>query len=109
MKQLVELCTEGAKILDICIEGDKLIEQGTGAVFNKSVKGVKVSKGASLCQAILFVADCIARCEQAWRSRPACPCTTSLGIFHRSRESPLCAYISAAPAMPFSDMGAART
>ena len=48
MKKLVELAVEGAKILDICLEGDKLIEQGTGAVYNKAVKGVKVPKGA-LC------------------------------------------------------------
>lgn len=45
MKKLVELSVEGAKILDLCIEGDKLIEQGTGAVYNKAVKGVKVQKG----------------------------------------------------------------
>ncbi|PPQ83424.1 hypothetical protein CVT25_007015 [Psilocybe cyanescens] len=46
-KKLIELCVEGAKVIDLCIEGDKLIEQGTGAVYNKSVKGVKVSKGVS--------------------------------------------------------------
>lgn len=34
-------------MIDLCIEGDKLIEQGTGAVYNKAVKGVKVTKGAS--------------------------------------------------------------
>lgn len=34
-------------MLDLCIEGDRLLEEGTGAVYNKSVKGVKVSKGAS--------------------------------------------------------------
>ena len=45
MKKLVELSVEGAKILDICIEGDKLIEQGTSGVYNKSVKGVKIQKG----------------------------------------------------------------
>ncbi|RPD60115.1 proliferation-associated protein 1 [Lentinus tigrinus ALCF2SS1-7] len=45
MKKLVSLCVEGAKVLDLCVEGDKLLEQGTGAVYNKSVKGVKVSKG----------------------------------------------------------------
>ncbi|GBE87990.1 proliferation-associated protein 1 [Sparassis latifolia] len=45
MKKLVELSVEGAKVLDLCVEGDKLIEQGTGAVYNKSAKGVKVSKG----------------------------------------------------------------
>jgi methionine aminopeptidase len=46
VKGLVELCVEGANILDLCVEGDKLIEEGTGAVYNKSVKGVKVSKGS---------------------------------------------------------------
>ncbi len=46
MKKLVELSVEGAKILDICLEGDKLIEQGTSAVYNKAVKGVKIPKGA---------------------------------------------------------------
>src|SRR3984957_5810740 len=45
MKKLIELSIEGAKVLDLCIEGDKLIEQGTGGVYNKSVKGVKVNKG----------------------------------------------------------------
>jgi hypothetical protein len=45
MKKLVDLCVEGGKVLDICMEGDKLIEQGTSAVYNKSVKGVKVTKG----------------------------------------------------------------
>jgi hypothetical protein len=36
---------EGAKVIDLCIEGDKLLEQGAGAVYNKNVKGVKVPKG----------------------------------------------------------------
>ncbi|THH12301.1 hypothetical protein EW146_g7749 [Bondarzewia mesenterica] len=44
MKKLVEKSIEGAKVFDLCVEGDKLIEEGTGAVYNKSVKGVKVSK-----------------------------------------------------------------
>jgi hypothetical protein len=48
VKKIIPLCVEGAKILDICLEGDKLIEQGTGAIWNKSVKGVKVSKGEFL-------------------------------------------------------------
>lgn len=47
VKKLVSLAVEGAKVLDLCVEGDKLIEAGTGAVYNKPVKGVKVSKGAS--------------------------------------------------------------
>ncbi|KAI0775176.1 proliferation-associated protein 1 [Trametes elegans] len=45
LKKLVPLVVEGAKVIDLCVEGDKLLEQGTGAVYNKSVKGVKVSKG----------------------------------------------------------------
>ncbi|KAG2347808.1 proliferation-associated protein 1 [Suillus weaverae] len=45
MKKLIELCVEGAKIIDLCIEGDKFIEEGTGGVHNKTVKGVKMSKG----------------------------------------------------------------
>jgi len=45
VKKLIELSVEGAKVIDLCVEGDKLIEEGTGAVYNKSVKGVKVSKG----------------------------------------------------------------
>ncbi|OJT07453.1 Proliferation-associated protein 2G4 [Trametes pubescens] len=44
-KKLIALAVEGAKVIDLCVEGDKLLEQGTGAVYNKSVKGVKVSKG----------------------------------------------------------------
>ncbi|KAI0671777.1 proliferation-associated protein 1 [Trametes maxima] len=47
LKKLVALSVEGAKVFDLCVEGDKLIEQGTGAVYNKSVKGVKVSKGVA--------------------------------------------------------------
>lgn len=53
MKRLVEMSVEGAKVLDICIEGDKLIEQGTGAVYNKAVKGVKVNKGAFSQRAVV--------------------------------------------------------
>ncbi|EIW57591.1 proliferation-associated protein 1 [Trametes versicolor FP-101664 SS1] len=44
-KKLIALAVEGAKVIDLCVEGDKLLEQGTGGVYNKSVKGVKVSKG----------------------------------------------------------------
>ena len=45
MKKLIEHSVEGAKILDLCVKGDELLEEGTGAVFNKPVKGVKVNKG----------------------------------------------------------------
>ena len=47
MKKLVAGCTEGASVLELCVQGHKLIEEGTGAVFNKAVKGVKVQKGES--------------------------------------------------------------
>lgn len=45
MKKLVELVVEGAKVLDLCIKGDELIEQATAGVYNKVVKGVKTGKG----------------------------------------------------------------
>jgi len=44
-KRLIELCVDGASIMDLCIEGDKLLEQGTGAVYNKGAKAARVSKG----------------------------------------------------------------
>jgi hypothetical protein len=53
-KKLIELSVEGAKVIDLCIEGDKLLEQGTGAVYNKSVKGVKVPKGVSFILVAYF-------------------------------------------------------
>ncbi|ETW83174.1 Metallo peptidase M24 [Heterobasidion irregulare TC 32-1] len=59
MKKLVELSVEGAKVLDLCIEGDKLVEEGTSAVYNKSVKGVKVSKGLAFPTSI-SVNNCVA-------------------------------------------------
>ena len=34
-------------MVDLCTEGDRLLEQGAGAVFNKPIKGVKVNKGVS--------------------------------------------------------------
>jgi methionine aminopeptidase len=54
MKKLVGLCVEGAKVLDLCIQGDELIEQATAAVYNKTVKGVKVGKGTILCHRSFF-------------------------------------------------------
>ncbi|PSR75604.1 hypothetical protein PHLCEN_2v9084 [Hermanssonia centrifuga] len=59
MKKLVELSVEGAKILDICLEGDKLIEQGTSAVYNKAVKGVKIPKGLAFPTSV-SVNNCVA-------------------------------------------------
>ncbi|EIM91081.1 proliferation-associated protein 1 [Stereum hirsutum FP-91666 SS1] len=59
MKKLVELSVEGAKVIDICTEGDKLIEEGTGSVYNKSVKGVKISKGLAFPTSV-SVNNCVA-------------------------------------------------
>ncbi len=59
MKKLVGLAVDGAKVLDIFVEGDKLVEAGPGAVYNKSVKGVKVGKGAS-SSLVLFLSRALA-------------------------------------------------
>jgi len=59
VKKLVQLSVEGANVLDLCVEGDKLIEEGTSAVYNKSVKGVKVSKGLAFPTCI-SVNNCVA-------------------------------------------------
>ncbi|KAF9647974.1 proliferation-associated protein 1 [Thelephora ganbajun] len=59
VKKIIPLCVGGAKVLDICLEGDKLIELGTGAVWNKSVKGVKVPKGLAFPTSI-SVNNCVA-------------------------------------------------
>jgi hypothetical protein len=45
MKKIIGLAVDGAKVLDLCIKGDELLEEGTGSVYNKAVKGVKVAKG----------------------------------------------------------------
>lgn len=44
-KKLIELAVEGAKVFDLCVEGDKLIEQGTAVVYNKGSKSGKINKG----------------------------------------------------------------
>lgn len=63
IKKIIESTVEGAKLIDLCVEGDKLLEQGTGAVYNKPVKGVKVTKGAGLIVIkIGRLTDCTARC-----------------------------------------------
>lgn len=59
LKKLVELCVEGANVLQLCEEGDKLVEAGTGAVYNKAVKGVKVPKGLAFPTSI-SVNNCVA-------------------------------------------------
>jgi len=47
VKKLIGLAVEGAKVFDLCVEGDKLIENGLSTVYTKSVKGVKVPKGCA--------------------------------------------------------------
>jgi len=59
IQKLVPLCVNDAKILDLCIEGDKAIEEGLGAVYNKAVKGVKVAKGIAFPTCI-SVNNCVA-------------------------------------------------
>ncbi|KAI0685515.1 proliferation-associated protein 1 [Cytidiella melzeri] len=59
IKKLVGLCVADAKVLDICVEGDKLVEQGTSAVYNKVVKGVKVPKGLAFPTSV-SVNNCVA-------------------------------------------------
>jgi hypothetical protein len=56
MKKLIELSVVDAKVMDLCIEGDKLLEAGVGGVYNKAVKGVKVSKG-HLCSLLPVFCD----------------------------------------------------
>ena len=41
-------------MVDLCTEGDRLLERGTGAVFNKPIKGVKVNKGVSFSTFFFF-------------------------------------------------------
>lgn len=83
MKALIAKSTEGAKILDLCIEGDKLIEQGTSAVYNKAVKGVKVPKGASMSIDAFICAHCA---PQDSAFLPRYPSTTLSPTFRLSRE-----------------------
>lgn len=45
MKKLVESAVEGAKVFDLVVEGDKNIEAGAAAVYNKKTKTGVVPKG----------------------------------------------------------------
>jgi methionine aminopeptidase len=42
---LAEACIAGAKVLDLCTQGDALILQQTDTVFNKKVDKKPVAKG----------------------------------------------------------------
>ncbi|KAF7327677.1 Peptidase-M24 domain-containing protein [Mycena kentingensis (nom. inval.)] len=64
MKKLVELSVVDAKVIDLCVEGDKLLEEATGAVYNKPVKGVKVTKGIAFPTCI-SVNNCVAHFSPA--------------------------------------------
>jgi hypothetical protein len=35
LNQVIPLCVAGAKVIDVCIEGDKLIREATKTVYNK--------------------------------------------------------------------------
>jgi hypothetical protein len=45
MKDLVELAVEGAKVLDLVVEGDKAIEAGAATVYNRKTKAGAIQKG----------------------------------------------------------------
>ena len=45
MKKLVESAVEGANVFDLVVEGDKNIEAGAAAVYNKKTKSGVVAKG----------------------------------------------------------------
>ncbi|TFK20708.1 proliferation-associated protein 1 [Coprinopsis marcescibilis] len=47
IKKLIGLAVDGAKVLDLCVEGDRLLEEATAAVYTKNVKGVKVPRGVA--------------------------------------------------------------
>lgn len=84
-KKLIGLAVEGAKVIDLCVEGDKLLEEGTGAVYNKNVKGVKVPKGVLNYLPEYTPVRLIS--EQVSRSQPRYPSTMSSHTFPRSRTS----------------------
>jgi len=42
-----EACVEGADIGELCALGDKIIEEETGKLYNKKVKGRKIEKGVA--------------------------------------------------------------
>lgn len=45
MKKLVDIAVEGANVFDLVVEGDKSIEAGAAAVYNKKNKNGIVPKG----------------------------------------------------------------
>ncbi|OWZ45694.1 DNA-binding protein, 42 kDa [Cryptococcus neoformans c45] len=47
LKKLVPQITPGKKVLDLCIEGDKLVAEAVAPLWNKPKNGVKVGKGSA--------------------------------------------------------------
>lgn len=45
LKKLVPEIQPGKKVLDLCVEGDKLVSEATASLYNKAKNGVKVPKG----------------------------------------------------------------
>jgi hypothetical protein len=83
--QLIKKTVEGAKVIDLCIEGDKLLEEGTGAVYNKLVKGVKVAKG--MCKSKSGLTTPCLTPLKVLRSLHVSQSTTPSHTFHPSRMS----------------------
>ncbi|EKD03418.1 hypothetical protein A1Q2_02273 [Trichosporon asahii var. asahii CBS 8904] len=47
LKKLVPEIQPGKKVLDLCVEGDKLVSEATASLYNKAKNGVKVPKGSA--------------------------------------------------------------
>lgn len=45
LKKLIPEIQPGKKVLDLCVEGDKLVAEATAPLYNKAKNGVKVPKG----------------------------------------------------------------
>jgi len=47
LQVVCEACVEGADIAELCAMGDKIMEEETGKLYNKKVKGRKIEKGVA--------------------------------------------------------------
>lgn len=45
LAKVVDLCVADADVAEICAEGDKMLEEETGKLYNKKVKGRAIEKG----------------------------------------------------------------
>ncbi|GAA5794844.1 DNA-binding protein [Helicostylum pulchrum] len=57
--QVIKLCVPGAKVIDICIAGDKLLVEATSAIYNKKGKNKVTNKGIGFPTTI-SVNNCVA-------------------------------------------------